>query len=266
MFGAIEPPRPYRDPDPDGVKHDADADDDDARHLADPGARPEFAETFERRWMNDDLADISEGLEREDIAVIVTDASSERAPETDVILRRQVILRQHILPWAGFGPVRSEQQRRVEIRFDPAAARAPDVEIAIAPRLEDEKDGDQPADEEQRRGRRIRIGVTHRQREAERHHRPVRRRVEARPPDRRAINLAAVKMRERADFRGVEIMLRTDRRRQPLSAARHLSAVAHALMLQIFKATEVQTGCGSQDRRRSEERRVGKECRSRWSP
>src|SRR5258708_5729509 len=93
---------------------------------------------------------------------------------------------------------------RVEIRLQPTSSGAPDIEIAIASRLHTEKHGDEQPYEQEWQGGSLRARKGRRQRDAHRDDRPIGRVVEPRSPDRRAIDLAPVEMRDSAHFGGIE--------------------------------------------------------------
>src|SRR5262249_47038572 len=78
------------------------------------------------------------------------------------------------------------------------------VKVAIAARFEAQKREDEDADENERQGGGFIARKRQRKRNAERDNRPIGGVIEACPPDRTAVDLAAIKMRERPDLGGPE--------------------------------------------------------------
>jgi hypothetical protein len=81
----------------------------------------------------------------------------------------------------------------------------PDIEEAVAPGLEQQKDEQHETDDRQRSGASVRLGVDDGKDDAGGHHCPVGGGIEPHSPDLAAIELASVKMGERADI-GARVM------------------------------------------------------------
>src|SRR5262249_52266805 len=132
-------------------------------------------------------------------------AAAHRTREADVIARREVVFREEIGPTGiELHPVAAEH-RRVEVGFEQPGARPPDVEVAVAARLEQQEDAHQEADQHHGQGRGFGVAVGRRERNPSRDHGPVGRAVKARAPHRAAVDLAAIKMRQRSDLRRAEL-------------------------------------------------------------
>ena len=92
------------------------------------------------------------------------------------------------------------QHRRKKVVFHPSAPRPPEVEIAIAPRLEHKEEYDENTDQHQRHGRGFGCRERDRQRNSQRDDGPIRCGVQPRAPVRRPIDFATIKMAQRGDL------------------------------------------------------------------
>src|SRR5216684_3114214 len=120
---------------------------DPAGNRSDGGAIGEFRQGRRRHRMDRYLAVIGNHLDGENPNVVATQSPPRRADERDVVAGRSVVARENRLPVivAGF----TGEYWRVEIQLQPASAGAPDIKVAIAPRLHTEKHGnEQPYEQE----------------------------------------------------------------------------------------------------------------------
>ena len=116
-------------------------------------------------------------------------------------MRPHVVVGEQHVPLAVDAHPLAAQHRPVDVGLHQPAARPPDVEVAVAPRLEQQEDHDEQPHQDQRQRRGVGPAEGQRHREPGRHHRPVRRLVEPGPPDRAAIDLAAVEVRDAPHLR-----------------------------------------------------------------
>src|SRR6266702_4102954 len=148
------------------------------------------------------FAVIGERLDGENPNVVATQPPPRGAEKRNVMARRGVVARESSLP-AIVARLTGEYWR-VEIPLQPTRAGAPDIEVAITPRLHAEKHRNQQPDQHEWQGRSLRARKGRRQRDAHRNDCPIGRIVEPRSPDRRAIDFAAVEMSDGAHFGGIE--------------------------------------------------------------
>src|SRR5258707_10583625 len=123
---------------------------DPAGNRSDGGAIGEFRQGRRRHRMDRYLAVIGNHLDRENPNVVATQSPPRRADERDVVAGRSVVAREDYLPAivARF----TGEYWRVEIPLQPTRSGAPDIEIAITPRLHTQKHGkEQPYEQERQR-------------------------------------------------------------------------------------------------------------------
>ncbi len=166
--------------------------------------RPQLLHRGDRRRVDEDLGEVAREKRGEDPAVGSADAAADGLHDRDVEPQIPVVLGEQ------FGPpvVRSHPLTREngteEVDLHDPHADAEQIVVQIPTRLEEEEDGDDPADQQDRNGRRVGAAESHRQGDAGDDDRPVAGRVEAVPPDFALIHLSAIQMRESADFGGAE--------------------------------------------------------------
>ena len=108
--------------------------------------------------------------------------------------RIAVIIRQNQRPTCARVHALSTQHGGIKVGFHPSRPGPPDVEVTVAPCLEDQEHDDEDANEHQRQRRGLGAGERGRNRNAQGDNGPVGRVVKTRPPDRAAVDLATIEM------------------------------------------------------------------------
>ena len=154
--------------------------------------------------MNRDLPVIGNRLNAKNPNVIAAQPPTDGASQADMMARLAVIIGEYLGPMIIGLELFPAQHRGIEISLKPASSRPPNIEIAVAPRLENQEDNGKNAckEEWQRRGFSAREG--YREGDAKNDHRPVCRIVKPRAPDGAAVNLSPIEMRKRTNGCRVE--------------------------------------------------------------
>ncbi len=147
MLASVEPHRAERERQPAEIVGKAYHQNDPAGNRSDGGTIGKFRQGRSRRRMDCYLAVIGNHLDGENPSVVATQPPPRRADKRDVMAGRSVVARENRLPAivAGF----TGEYRRVEIHLQPTSSGAPDIEIAIPPRLHTEKHGNEQSYEQE---------------------------------------------------------------------------------------------------------------------
>ena len=151
-----------------------------------------------------DLREVTGQQHGEDPTVGPADASTYRLYKGDVELQVPVIFREQIVPMIVDAHPLTLKDRAVEIDLHDPDAHPEQVVIQVAARLEEQKDDNHPADQQDRNRRRIGIAECHRQSNPGDDDRPVGGGVETVPPDLALIHLAAIQVGQSTDLRGTK--------------------------------------------------------------
>src|SRR4029077_1968862 len=103
----------------------------------------------ERDRMNDQFADIGHSLDQKNPEIVAPNPAADRCHETNVVVRVPVVLGEYRLPASFHMEIAVPEHRDVKVLFKPPRPGTPDIEIAIATRLEHKKKQDQDTDQNQ---------------------------------------------------------------------------------------------------------------------
>jgi hypothetical protein len=154
--------------------------------------------------MDKDLGEVADKQSGEDPTVGPADASAQRLHERDVELQVLVIFREQIVPVVVDAHPLTHEDRAVEIDLHDPDAHPEQVIIQVAARLEEQKNDNHPADQQDRNGGRGGVAEGHRQGNPGDDDGPVGGRIETVPPDLALIHLAPVQVRQSTDLGGTK--------------------------------------------------------------
>src|SRR5262249_8772220 len=157
----------------------------------DAGPGEKLVERGDRSRMNEQLADVGGHLNEENPAVVAPQPSSDRLQERDVERRSAIILVERLVPTVVDPHPVPAQDRAEELHPQDMGADPPEIEIAVASRLDAEKNRDQQPHENERQWRSSFAAEGQRQRQSGGDDRPIRCRIEPRTPNGAAIELPA---------------------------------------------------------------------------
>ena len=123
--------------------------------------------------MDEELAVVGHRLDGQDPAIVASQAAPRRLGEADVEVQALIVVGQRLVPAIVDPEALAAEDRPEELRLHDPDPHAPDVEVAIAARLEDQEDDDEEAHQRQRQGRGLLAAEGGREGDAGRHHRPV---------------------------------------------------------------------------------------------
>ena len=200
--------RPIGDGHPGAMKGQPGQKDELAGDRADGRALPELADMRDGCGVDQQLADIGGDLDREDPAIVAPEPAPGGFHQADVQVGTDIVVVEDLVPAIVDANALAAQDRPEELQLHDMGAQAPEVEEAVAARLDRQEHRDQQAHQGQRQRRGRGAAEGHRECYAGGDHRPVGGGIEAGAPDGAAVDLAPVQVGERADVGGAEHRLR----------------------------------------------------------